>query len=415
MLHSWMCIRRAVCAAAIALFVNLGCSPEAGPTAPTGPGNGAGTGITAIELRIDMATGNVSVTPPPAPLRADGSPTFSLLGSDVIRMETRNGACAPSPSGKRFVRCTFELAVQNRLEQRPSTFLVTPATLPKPPAGVRGILVFPFAAEGVPSGTATPSTDWDHAPINMFNDVGGCGRTGSDCYRYELYPGGLGGEELSEFRQVGFDVEKSATSVVVQIAVAADFGEVQGVAIGDMTSCFEVSRRLATEDLPQEWYSLDAGEVNFFVGSRPNGDYRGICQFDLASFTEEKRIVEAHLSFLQMDLRGNPLEDFEGTGRQMLLADPVWWNPEALPEPYDLYHAEGDVSWDQGSHEIAVPSGDNFLQRGPVEAALLRGDAAARYRIRWAHDPTRQAESNGVLVPTAPVIFPRLIVHWVDR
>ena len=369
--------------------------------------------IAAIELRIDVATGNVSVTPPPGPALGEGAPSFSLLGSDVIRMETRNGACAPSPAGKRYVRCTFELAVLNRLERNPSTFLVTPASLPKPPAGVRGILVFPFAATAIPSGTATPTSDWDHAPISMFSGAA-CGRSTSDCFRYELYPGGLGGEELSEYRMVGFDVDRNATGVIVQVAVGADFGEVQAVAIGDMESCLGVTHMLATEEIP-EYYDVENWDVNFFVGSRPAGDFRGFCQFDLASIPETARLVESHLSFRNMTVRGDPFEGFGGVFPQTLQAQAVWWDPENLPQASDLYHAEGDVSLDLFRYGISLESGENRSVIGSVEAAILRGDDVAQYQIRWLYDPVRTTESNGILIPTEPVIYPRLFVFYVDR
>ena len=82
---------------------------------------------------------------------------------------------------------------------------MTPTTFPKPPQG-EGLLVFPYtaAALGVPGGGAVPNALWDEAPINFFNDFGGCagGKT-SDCYRWERYSSPLAAGETSAARTSG--------------------------------------------------------------------------------------------------------------------------------------------------------------------------------------------------------------------
>jgi hypothetical protein len=74
----------------------------------------------------------------------------------------------------------------------------------------------------VAAGAATPSPDWDNEPANFFNDFGGCSNKTDDCYRSETYAAPLHGGEMTEYRSVGFDVDRNAHSVSVYIVVAAD-------------------------------------------------------------------------------------------------------------------------------------------------------------------------------------------------
>ncbi len=114
------------------------------------------------------------------------------------------------------------LAIENQLS---SADLLPPTSFPRPPAGVSGILVFPYTAAGlgIPGGSAVPNALWDGAPANFFNDFSGCasGKT-SDCYRWESFSSPLKAGATSATRTVGFDVDKNAQTVAAYIVVAAD-------------------------------------------------------------------------------------------------------------------------------------------------------------------------------------------------
>jgi hypothetical protein len=103
--------------------------------------------------------------------------------------------------------------------------LMTPTEFPRAPAGVTGILLFPWTAvaEGGTDPTAVPSPDWDHGPIDFFNDFVGCSSgSKSDCYRYETLPSPVYGGAFAGSPEIGFDIPIDATRVTAYIVVAAD-------------------------------------------------------------------------------------------------------------------------------------------------------------------------------------------------
>src|SRR5262249_39069940 len=139
-------------------------------------------------------------------LNDKGDVEMSLVGGDVVTLTSSNfvasavGAFTP---GK--VRVTFNINVTNKLN---GVQLIGPTVFPAAPAGTTGPLLFPYdiAVAVTSGGTATggqgndiivtlpsyglvaPSTDWDGAPHNFFNDTG-CPAGSNDCYRWEEFPG----------------------------------------------------------------------------------------------------------------------------------------------------------------------------------------------------------------------------------
>jgi len=133
------------------------------------------------------------------------------------------------------VRVSFDVVVRNRLS---GVHLITP-TFPAPPEGTRGILLFPFETKVLESsprtsggggimvvelpnvGRVAPSTDWDGAPHNFFNDVG-CPMGARDCYRYETFGDPLPAGATSAASRVGFDVESTVSQFRFRAILAAD-------------------------------------------------------------------------------------------------------------------------------------------------------------------------------------------------
>ncbi len=244
----------------------------------------------AIELRIDVPTGAVHVVPPaparaPALATAPNAPAYSLVGSEIVGLET--SSCTFVPQSKRKTRCILSLALTNR---SPSTDLVTPTSFPRPPAGTFGILVFPLtaAALGVPGGSAVPSPEWDLEPANFFNDYSACTiSTTSDCYRSELYPSPLKAGQTTAARTVGFDIDKEAQSVSVYIVVAADVRDHYALTT---TTLLPVGSRSGNVE--------ETGDVSpgFLAGDGiTNRAVRMFFGFDLTTLPSDAIIVSARL------------------------------------------------------------------------------------------------------------------------
>ncbi|MEP7326359.1 MAG: carboxypeptidase-like regulatory domain-containing protein [Gemmatimonadota bacterium] len=184
----------------------------------------------AFRLDINIETGEVTVVKPGPGGQASGSgPMRSLMGGEVVGMTVSN--VYRSPIGqfvpkKRTIK--FDLALTNKLSV---TDLVTP-TFPIPPAGVQGVLAFPYtvAAAGVAGGKATPDTTWNGtgvlpsgSPSNFFNDLASCGSgVSSDCYRWESFGTPLTPGSTSVAHRVGFTVDPGVTTVQAYVVVAAD-------------------------------------------------------------------------------------------------------------------------------------------------------------------------------------------------
>jgi hypothetical protein len=206
-----------------AALVLAACGQEQ-PSAPTPPAGTPDLRSSAIPLTIDVSTGQITVGSSHAGTssKVAGGPSFSLIGSEAIRLHATNCTFSAIANNNKQKRCTFDLTLENRLQ---ITDLVSPTSFPRPPQGATGVVVFPYSAAslGVPGGSAVPNSTWDNAPANFFNDFGGCvsGKT-SDCYRWESFGSPLYAGETTTPRTVGFDVDKAAQSVSAYLVVAAD-------------------------------------------------------------------------------------------------------------------------------------------------------------------------------------------------
>ena len=215
--------RRIACVLTLALAAACSSEPTSPDSRPTEP---ADLSKNAFLLTIDVATGRVTVGQPrqasQGSARSAIRPSLSLLGSDAIRLHAGSCTFSSIPNNSKLKSCSMTLSIENQLA---STDLVAPTSFPRPPAGVSGILVFPYTAAGlgIPGGSAVPNALWDGAPANFFNDFSGCasGKT-SDCYRWESYASPLNAGQTSATRTVGFDVDKNASTVAAYIVVAAD-------------------------------------------------------------------------------------------------------------------------------------------------------------------------------------------------
>jgi hypothetical protein len=219
-----------------ALAAVAACSTDPPLTAPEdGPPTRTELRGIAIPLTVDVAGGRVTVsTPAPGPRHragepsgvaasdpaADGGPSFALLGASEVGVTTSNfSRSAVGEFLPEKVRVRFDVALTNRLA---GAAFVTP-TFPRPPLGERRLLLFPFSISQINDiGEVAPSTDWDAAPHNFFNDpVCGAGG-GSDCYRYEPYPSPLGPGATSEARTIGFDIDPQVRTFQLDLLLAAD-------------------------------------------------------------------------------------------------------------------------------------------------------------------------------------------------
>jgi hypothetical protein len=282
------------------LTVLVACAPDHQTTAPD-PATPPDLAGAAFQLTIDVPTGHVTVHAPRDASQAIGgsgeSPSFSLLGSETVRLHATDCTFTSLPNNSKQKRCTFDLAIENRLQY---TDLVTPTTFPRPPQGTTGLLVFPYvaAALGVPGGSAVPTTAWDNAPANFFNDLSGCvsGKT-SDCYRWESFAAPLYAGQTSAARAVGFDVDKAAHSVSVYIVVAADLRDnpvqtltllPEGPLCGWVTDVSFGSNTVATNPTILQVASYPA---NF----EETGARRSFCSFNFAAVPAGVTILSATL------------------------------------------------------------------------------------------------------------------------
>lgn len=235
-----------------AMIVASACGTDqnsgAGPTLPGNPPPNPTITRAAFLADVNARTGEVKIRPPELVgtqgglIRANDEGTsveLSLVGGDVVTLTSSNfvasavGAFTP---GK--VRVTFDINVTNKLN---GVQLVGPTVFPAPPAGTTGPLLFPFdiAVAVTSGGTATggqgndiiitlpsyglvaPSTDWNGAPHNFFNDVG-CVATSNDCFRWEEYPGPIFPGSTTVARGVGFDIDPTVGQFTARLLVAAD-------------------------------------------------------------------------------------------------------------------------------------------------------------------------------------------------
>ncbi len=375
-----------------------GCAVDDGPTVPdVGNPPPPELGRAAFKLTIDVATGAISVAERPgAALWRPGGRAlaFSLIGSEAVELHPTNCTWTNVTGSSSKKRCSFDLALQNRLQ---ITDLVPPTTFPRPPQGTTGILVFPFtaAALGVPGGSATPSPDWDNVPTNFFNDFGGCGGKSSDCYRSETYPGPLYAGETSATRRVGFDVDKAAQNVSVFIVVAADLRDnpAQEITLtGNPDFCGLVEKSFTSGNL------FPVAPTVIAVGPR-DGQHtgrvdRGFCGFDLP----DVRVEQATLRLFQEEVQGTPYasDDF-------ITVDHLDLGGSLDGGDYDLAPLQA---------QIGILSVDATIEwktldvTGAVQDHLANSRSTAQFRLQFKNDAgigralfTGLADFNGA--PTA--------------
>ncbi len=234
-----------------ALFANACSSDSTGapPLIPGQPTPNPQVTKAAFLADVNLRTKTIKISPPElkrtsglmaANLSGAGSSVdFSLVGGDVVTLTSSNfvaSAVGAFQPGK--VRVTFDINITNKLT---GVQLVGPTVFPTPPAGTTGPLLFPFniVVAVTSGGTATggqgndvivtlpsyglvaPSTDWNGAPHNFFNDVG-CSATANDCFRYEEFTGPIGPGSTTGANNVGFDLDPTVGQFTASLIVAAD-------------------------------------------------------------------------------------------------------------------------------------------------------------------------------------------------
>jgi hypothetical protein len=266
--------------AALAMAACSGGDKSAGPVLPGNPPSNPQLKRAAFVMDVDMRTRQVKITAPTTTLNslshgATGSRGLSansadnpigsqsIVAGDVVNLTTSNFSASPVGQftpGK--VRVKFDVNITNRLA---SVQLITP-TFPTPPAGVIGVLLFPFSTNVTTTtgGTSTggdgttiiidlpnygqvaPSTDWDGdgtpgsgAPFNFFNDAA-CGPSDNDCYRWSAFASPLAAGATSGNRTVGFDIDPTVANFRARLIVAADLANSgpapTGTIAGNVTS-----------------------------------------------------------------------------------------------------------------------------------------------------------------------------------
>jgi hypothetical protein len=396
-------------AAGSLLLLLAACSGEPGldgPSAPSTPGVPAAFEGSSFRLTIDVQSGAIRIAPPAAPVRSAAGPSFSLLGSDAIALHAGTCTWSSVPKTTKLKRCTFDLAIENRLRE---TDLVTPAEFPGPPAGTTGIMVFPIAAGalGGKSTGATPSPDWDRGPANFFNDFASC-PTGvtSDCYRYELFAE-LPARTTSAAATVGFDVDKSAQSVSASIVVAADLADRApttlsirggGSQCGTLSGYGGVPSTVATDVL------------NLFVGARRDGSgtyvQRSFCTIGLGASLQDKLILDARLEMYQRgDDTGSPFEELGS-----VLVEHVSYGESLDLDDYDatpLQPTVGVLSSDRGAGYRSVDVTKAILDD------LVNGRSTAQFRLRFANEAP--AGEGGTAAYLGSIDLVKLVMHYREK
>lgn len=172
--------------------------------------------------------------------------SFSIIAGDVIQLTTSNySASTVGQFQPNKIRVTFDVSLTNKLA---SVQLITP-TFPTPPAGVTGVLLFPYSTTVTTTsggvsvggdgtdviielpnrGQTAPSTDWNGdgtagsgAPFNFFNDADCSAAGANDCYRWEAYASPLAAGATSTAQTVGFDIDPTVANFRARLIVAAD-------------------------------------------------------------------------------------------------------------------------------------------------------------------------------------------------
>jgi hypothetical protein len=228
---------------------NAGAGPVLPPDQPQNPQYRNA----AFIFDVNTATKTVKVTEPstklnlaPGIVGGPNSISFSIIAGDVIQLTTSNYAASTvGQFAPNKIRVTFDVSLTNKLA---SVQLITP-TFPTPPAGVTGVLLFPYSTtvtttsggvsvggdgtdviiEQPNRGQTAPSIDWNGdgsagsgAPFNFFNDADCSAAGANDCYRWEAYASPLAAGATSLARTVGFDIDPTVANFRARLIVAAD-------------------------------------------------------------------------------------------------------------------------------------------------------------------------------------------------
>ena len=357
-------------ACVLTLALAAACSSE--PTSPdTGTTEPPDLARNAFLLTIDVATGRVTVGRPQQASQSSAGgalrPSLSLLGSDAISLHAGNCTFSSIPNNSKLKSCSMTLSIENQLA---STDLLAPTSFPRPPAGVNGILVFPYTAAGlgIPGGSAVPNALWDGAPANFFNDFSGCasGKT-SDCYRWESYASPLKAGQTSATKTVGFDVDKNANTVAAYIVVAADLRD-------------NPIQTLTIVPEPENCSYHESGDPTLRLNPeilRVGGivRYRSVCSFLLQD-------VPAGVDILSADFRVFQIEGDIGTaGDPQVLVDHVDYGTLEAGD-FSPYF---ETALDAGIGTLPIANGPAFetLDVAPeVNADLTASRARFQLRLR---------------------------------
>jgi hypothetical protein len=357
-------------ACVLTLALAAACSSE--PTSPdTGTTEPPDLARNAFLLTIDVPTGRVTVGRPQQASQSSAGgalrPSLSLLGSDAISLHAGNCTFSSIPNNSKLKSCSMTLSIENQLA---STDLLAPTSFPRPPAGVSGILVFPYTAAGlgIPGGSAVPNALWDGAPANFFNDFSGCasGKT-SDCYRWESYASPLKAGQTSATKTVGFDVDKNANTVAAYIVVAADLRD-------------NPIQTLTIVPEPENCSYHESGDPTLRLNPeilRVGGivRYRSVCSFLLQD-------VPAGVDILSADFRVFQIEGDIGTaGDPQVLVDHVDYGTLEAGD-FSPYF---ETALDAGIGTLPIANGPAFetLDVAPeVNADLTASRARFQLRLR---------------------------------
>lgn len=303
--------RRVFPAAALtaAVLVASACSSDpsgSGPVLPGDPPHNPQVTRAAFLANVNVRSGEIRIAPPEldsaqqgllraASVASGQGVELSLVGGDVVTLTSSNfvasavGAFTP---GK--VRVTFDVNVTNKLN---GVQLIGPTVFPAPPAGTTGPLLFPYdiAVAVTAGGTATggqgndiivtlpsyglvaPSTDWNGAPHNFFNDTG-CPAGANDCYRWEEYDSPIFPGSTTTARSVGFDLDPTVGQFTARLIVAADLqnsgaaptGTIAGTVTSPQLGTINGVTVTATAGI-SSLNALTAGAGAYSIGTVPTG------------------------------------------------------------------------------------------------------------------------------------------------
>jgi hypothetical protein len=193
--------------------------------------------LVAVPVEVNRMTGTVRIIAGLSAPSAARGVSLALLNGESVTLAVSNLTSSPVGAFRAgYVRVRFDLVLSHKLG---ASQLVTP-TVPTPPPGIDGLLVFPLqtiayatsgATDGLasaPDGSVQPSDEWNGfgvagggGPFNLFGTTS-CSQTPAACTRLIALPSPMLANTPSLPRTVGFDVEPGIATFRTWIAVAAD-------------------------------------------------------------------------------------------------------------------------------------------------------------------------------------------------